>query len=92
MSLSTFATNQTQMLIERTKTALLANVILEDMVINQEDVSDYNGHNLIKQNVSGTSSIKRQKEYWSKIVKRLAITEKDKNPSNIISKNFNWIF
>ena len=89
LSLSTFAVNQTQMLIERTKTALLANVILEDMIINQENVSEYNEHNFIKENPSGTSSIKRQKENWSKIVKRLAITEKDKSSAIISVKEVN---
>ena len=53
LSLSTYGVDLTQKLMERTKTSLLTNMILEDMIIDQKNISDYKSFTLNDNNLSG---------------------------------------
>ena len=65
LSLSTYGVDLTQKLMERTKTSLLTNMILEDMIIDQKNISDYNSFTLNDNNLSGVKGTsEKQKSKW----------------------------
>ena len=69
LSLSTYGIDLTQKLMERTKASLLTNMILEDLIIDQKNISDYNSFIINNNNLSdlkGTSG--NQKTKWVNII------------------------
>ena len=65
LSLSTYGVDLTQKLMERTKTSLLTNMILEDMIIDQKNISDYKSFTLNDNNLSGVKGTSgKQKSNW----------------------------
>jgi len=73
LSLSTYGIDLTQKLMERTKTSLLANMILEDMIIDQANISDYDSFTLNNNNLSGVKGTSgKQKTKWVKNINRNA--------------------
>jgi len=78
LSLSTYGVDLTQKLMERTKSSLLVNMILEDMIIDQANISNYDSFTLNNNNlseVSGTSG--KQKTKWVKNINKNAPPSSD---------------
>jgi len=73
LSLSTYGVDLTQKLMERTKTSLLTNMILEDMIIDQKNISDYKSFTLNDNNLSGVKGTSgKQKSNWVKKINKNA--------------------
>lgn len=73
LSLSTYGIDLTQKLMERTKASLLTNMILEDMIIDQANISDYDSFTFKNNNLSEVSATSgKQKTKWVKNLNRNA--------------------
>ena len=83
LSLSSYAINQTHMLVERTKANLIAHMMLEEMIINQENLNDYEEQDLKNIDNSGSINIRKQKEKWKKLLKKDQSSNQNKDITSI---------
>jgi len=69
LALSSYGIDLTQKHLERTKSSLLTNMILEDLIIDQENVPNYNNFTINNNNLSEVSGISnKNKVKWANII------------------------
>ena len=69
LSLSSYGIDLTQKHLERTKSSLLTNMILEDLIIDQENLDKYDNLTINNNNLTNASgNIKKNKDKWTNIV------------------------
>lgn len=71
LSLSTYGIDLTQKLMERTKASLLTNMILEDLLIDQKNILDYDSFIISNNNLSDTKGTSgQQKTKWVRSINK----------------------
>ena len=71
LSLSTYGIDLTQKLMERTKSSLLTNMILEDLLTDQKNISDYDSFIISNNNLSGLKGTSgKQKTKWVRSINK----------------------